>query len=137
MNLLLKRSYLENCTIGVLFYQGSKVCNTVEKPWNSNKPFKSCIPAGKYKIYRHHSEKYPNTFALVNHDLGIGQHKGDSLRYGCLIHVANFPDEVEGCIGPGLDLHPSTWGVSQSRKAMDVLNKLINLESEDCEIEII
>jgi hypothetical protein len=135
--LKLKRAYLDNCTIGKIYYQDSLVVYTVEKPWKSNEPFKSCIPPGLYKIVRHHSEKYPNTFALVNHNLGIGHNKGDSLRYSCLLHIANFEHEVEGCIGPGLDLHPSTWGVSQSRKAMDVLNKLINLESEDWEIEII
>jgi len=134
--LKLKRAYLDNCTLGKLFYNGELICHTVEKPWKSNEPFKSCIPAGECAIECHHTEKHPDSFILLNENLGVGRNKGDSIRYGCLIHVANFPDDVVGCIGPGLSLHPSTWGVSQSRKAMDVLRKLIKLESEEWKLLI-
>ena len=135
--LSLKRSLLDNCALGKMSYQNVFICHTVEKPYVSNIPFKSCIPPGVYRIFRHHTEKRPNSFVLINHNLGIGLNKGNVQRYACCIHIANYPDQVQGCIGPGLEQNLQTYGVTQSRKAMDVLNKLINLEAEDWQLEII
>ncbi len=123
--LTLYRAYLDNATLGKCTHQGDLLFHTVELPYLSNKPFKSCVPPGLYNIHFHNTDKYPNTFVLKNHDLGIGINEFDSLRFSCCLHIANFPYDVEGCIGPGLELHPTTYGVSSSRLAMDVLTNLI------------
>lgn len=132
--LKLIRSYLDDCTIGKLFYRDKFICYTVERPWKNNEKNVSCIPAGIYDIEHYSSAKYPNSFALTCHDLGVGLTE-KYHRTHCLIHPANFPDEVQGCIGPGLSLHPSTWGVASSRKAMDTVRELIVVNLID-QIEI-
>ena len=120
-----KRNYLDNITLSKWFIDGHFVCYAVELPWRSNEPFVSCISPGDYVIGHHNTEERPNTFYLVNSNLGVGRYKGDSIRWGILIHIANFVKDIEGCIGPGLKLHPSTWGVSQSRDAMKRLRGII------------
>ena len=122
--LKLERAYLDNCTIGKLFFRGERVCYTVECPWLNNGKNISCIPAGTYRIEPHHSSKYPDCYSLTSFPLGVGL-VPQFHRTHILIHPGNFPYEVEGCIAPGLKLHPSTWGVSGSRDAMDVLRGII------------
>ena len=124
--LKLIRAYLDDCTIGKVYHNGNRIVSTVEKPYLSNQPFISCIPPGTYNLEPFSSKKHPDSFILWNLDLGVGKYKGDSIRYTCLFHIANFPDEVEGCIGPGLKEHPTTWGVASSRKGMKKLSDLIN-----------
>ena len=121
--LKLIRAYLDNCTIGEMYYRGELVCYTVERPWLDNKKSVSCIPAGTYRLLAYSSKGHPNSFIMENTALNVG--RINTHRTYCLIHPANFPHEVEGCIGPGLKLHPTNWGVSQSRKAMDKLRNLI------------
>src|SRR5262245_6791060 len=48
-------------------------------------------------------------FRVHGHDIQGG-------KAGMLIHVANYPDELEGCIAPGLT--PTDEGVKESRQAM-------------------
>lgn len=125
--LKLERSYLDNCTLGKVYFKGEFECCTVERPWVSNKPFKSCTPPGIYELHEHKSPKHGQCYALKNHDLGVGINKGDSVRWGCLIHVANWPKQVEGCIGPGKKLHSKKWGVASSRDATADLFRLIRI----------
>ncbi len=125
VKLELFRAYLDNCSLGKVYFKGEFECYTVERPWLSNKPFISCIPPGTYEIHEHKSPKHGKCYALKNHDLGVGTNKGDSVRWGCLIHVANWPKQVEGCIGPGKGLHPKYWGVASSRDAIIDLYNLI------------
>jgi len=122
--LTLKRSYLDNCTIGKLSLGGVLICYTIELPWASNEPFKSCIPAGRYKINKHNSEDHENSFYLENENLGVSLN-GSTPRTGILFHIANFIEDIVGCIGPGLSLHPDRWGVAHSKKAMGILNTII------------
>lgn len=122
--LKLKRAYLDNCTIGTVFFKGEFVCYTVERPWLNNQKTFSCIPAGTYDLSRYDSAKHPDCFSLTCHDLGVGLTREYHRNY-ILIHVGNFPSDVEGCIAPGLGLHPSTWGVANSRDAMNKLRLLI------------
>ncbi|ODS05165.1 DUF5675 family protein [Vibrio scophthalmi] len=115
---------LPNGTYGELLMNGARLCFTVERAWNNNKASISCIPAGTYLLKRHQSPKYGLCFALECPTVGVTVY-GPSQRTHCLVHVANFPSELKGCIAPGLYLHDSKWGVAQSQKAMDsLLNKL-------------
>lgn len=120
---ILQRAYLDNATFGKLTLYGAFVCYTVEKPWLSNEPYISCIPAGDYAVFDHVSPRHGSCYYLENRNLGVSLDNG-TIRTSILIHVANFPNQLEGCIAPGLKLHPSTWGVSGSRAAMQMLKSL-------------
>lgn len=123
--LILKRAYLDNCTIGKIYLNGESICYSVELPWKSNEPFESCIPPGEYDLYKYISPSQ-NTWAdgfclaLENNFLNISV-SGNTLRTHCLIHSANFPHELKGCIAPGLSLHHDKWGVAQSRDACKII----------------
>ena len=121
----LKRSYLDNCTLGKWTIEGKFICYSIELPWISNTPYVSCIPPGEYAIKPINTPKRLNVFYLSNPNLGVGLNKGDATRFGILVHVANFIRNIQGCLGPGLELHPKYWGVADSRLAMKLLNTII------------
>ena len=121
--LKLNRAYLDDCTIGKIFYKGEWQTYTVEPPYKSNQENISCIPPGLYNLETYSSKKHPNVFRLVNHALNVGDE--NYLRDNVLIHILNFPCETLACIGPGLKLHPKKWGVRDSKKAMNKLRDLI------------
>ena len=120
----LNRSYLDNCTIGKLFFRGERVCYTIERPWLNNEKNISCIPPGEYFLQPYHSSRFPDCFSLGSINLGVGLTE-KFHRNHILIHPGNFPDDIQGCIAPGETLHPSTWGVGSSRVAMGKLRELI------------
>jgi len=92
---------------------------TVEKPWKNNEPFKSCVGEGKYSLIPHKSNKYGNVLCMVSEELGVTHHKEpDSIRYACLIHTANYPHDVEGCIGLGDNYNQAANMVTNSRQSI-------------------
>jgi hypothetical protein len=122
--LAIYRYYNPNGTVGHLKGKGFE-CWTIERPWVNNEPFKSCVQEGEYGLVPHKSEKYGRTYALVNRDLGVThQQEPGSKRYACLLHTANYPEDVEGCIGPGERhiIHDNRLMVTSSRT---VLGKLL------------
>jgi len=127
-----------------VYHKDELLMYMVEPPWNNNEPFKSCIPAGRYKLEKHSTKARPGTFALVNEELGIYHWPPEDppeepVRYACLIHIANYGRELEGCAAPGLSLSasPSTgeWMVKSSAKAMNQLRALITYP-EEWEVDI-
>lgn len=134
--LKLRRNYLDNCTLGKLSFDGVHLCYTVEKPWLSNEKFKSCVPPGVYDIIpikKHH--KFGNCWYLSNKNLGVSLNS-DTIRTEIFIHIANYPHNVVGCIGPGLTLHPEKWGVGRSTNAMNHLRSILK-DDINWKIEII
>jgi hypothetical protein len=109
MHVSLERfAYMPMGTLGRLTIDGSNGFFTVERPWLDNKAFESCIPQGVYTCRRYSSAKYPDTFEVCD----------VPERSKILIHTANWPDDVQGCIGLGLTQMGNTCGVSQSWDAM-------------------
>lgn len=96
-------------TFGRLTGKGLDVF-TVERPWDANKPFVSCIPEGIYTCKRVQSPKFGNTFEVtrVPH------------RSHILFHVANTADDLQGCIGLGEQLGAlgGKWAILSSRNAL-------------------
>lgn len=116
---------------GVMFF-------TVERPWEDNLPFVSCIPEGDYTLAPHNSKKYGDVLCLVGD--GVTQNKEpDSKRYACLIHTANYPYDVEGCIGLGDNYIADKNMVTNSRQSIidfyDIVspNKAHELKIENAE----
>lgn len=118
---------------GTIEHNGQFVCRTVEKGWENNAPNVSCIPAGIYHVKLHDSPSKGKCFSLSNPNVGVTVY-GPSQRTHCLIHSANYPNQLQGCIAPGLKFHNSKWGVMHSEDAMDILFDLIG---DECELEII
>jgi hypothetical protein len=125
MNLQLVRdTTLADYTYGVLTLDALTL-QTLELGWLPEpgavcgRPDRSCVPAGVYSLALHDSPRHPKTWALVNPDLGIYHEPGDApagvglCRFACLLHIANFPAELQGCIGVGMDREtrtpPAVW----------------------------
>lgn len=116
MNITLRRiAQSEQGTFGVLIKDNIPLCVTVELPWRNNQRKISCIPAGAYDCVPYSSKRYDDVWLL----------EGVPDRDDILIHAANSINDLQGCIGPGINF--SRWGnmpvVSNSQKAMDMLRK--------------
>lgn len=93
-------------TFGSLTVEDYHLAFTVERPWNGNKRFISCIPDGLYKLLPYDSPKYGECFLIVNPGLNVYAFESDCLsrfdRYACLFaHKGSFPKNFMGCVGAG------------------------------------
>lgn len=104
---LVRHAYLPECTLGWLHYNGLRLA-TIERPWIMARDHKggqvreSCVPDGTYVLRRHNSERWPDTFALVNADLDVHHMPTGHGRSAILIHAGNRVRDVVGCIAVGL-----------------------------------
>lgn len=127
---LVRFCYAPFGTYGVM-YAGTHKFYTVEQPWRLNQRLRSCVPEGRYQIIRHNTKKYPNSFALINHDLGVYYQPGpgvpENARKAILIHQGNTAADVSGCIAVGQSLGSinGVWAVTNSKGAMEQLRELI------------
>ena len=148
MKMTLRRSNGDaDRTIGDL-QVGRVTFATIERPWIENPagpggmPRKSCVPPGLYSVIPHHSVHFPNTYAIVNHKLGVYYQPADVPhgqawgRVAILLHVANRVRNVIGCIGVGKN-HGQLQGepaVLRSVLAMRELDRILNRQSHTLEI---
>lgn len=99
-------------------------------------PRRSCVPFGEYSVRPHHSVNFPNTYAIVNHSLGVYYQPGDipqgkKGRSAILIHVGNRVRDVIGCIAIGKE-HGTLGGepaVLRSTLAMKELDALLKRQA--------
>lgn len=114
MDVILKRfCYHPQGTLGLIDL-GGKRFYTVERPWLDNKPYVSCIPTGAYMMQRRQSPRFGETWHVT----------GVEDRTHILIHVANFPSDIQGCIGLGTSLMNDRIAVSNSRAAIADFDEL-------------
>ena len=115
MELELIRTYFPNGTNGELFFNGHRVCSSIELPWNNNQNRISCIPEGRYELKKRHTAKHGWHLILVN----------VPDRQLILIHAANdAKKELQGCIAPVSILTAEGKG-SQSRNALAKINAIV------------
>lgn len=127
--LILERySYTSAYTEGKLYrpveHGLQRIAYTIERPWKGNAKNISCIPEGVYDIRKHQRPNGDRVFILLGNGCCAdpGQLSPPNItRWGILIHAANYPNEVEGCIAPGLARDRGS--VQQSRAAMAELHK--------------
>jgi len=106
--LVLERfAYHPEGTLGVIKF-ADETFYTVERPWLDNAPNVSCVPEGTYEVNWRESPRFGYTWEL--------QDVPD--RTYILIHVANFPKDIQGCIGLGTSLMGDRIAVGNSRNAM-------------------
>ena len=122
------------CTTGNLYrtyddcvHTDELICHTMERPWLNNKPFVSCIPAGVYTISPVDSPKFGLTYEIKD---VIG-------RTHVLIHKANKPSQLEGCIAPCLNFGvlDGEWSGLSSSDAYDPLMDLLGSGDHTLEIK--
>lgn len=102
MILLERTAFKSHGTFGVLRVRDCEF-HTVERPWLDNVPFVSCIPAREYTLgLRFFRRRGYWTYEVENVP------KRDAI----LIHIANSPHEVQGCIGIGMDALDGSVGRS-------------------------
>lgn len=94
-------------TLGVIEL-GDEKFYSIERPWVNNEPNISCIPTGSYDMGWRKSPRFGETWHI----------KEVEGRTHILIHVANFPTDVQGCIGLGTGLMGDRIAVSNSRAAV-------------------
>lgn len=147
MHLILTRyAYLLTHTQGRLRV-GDVVLETLERPWIPNPSGRggalqqSCVPDGEYRLIPHHSERFPNTYALINEDLGVYyQHRPAGQPWGrtaILIHVGNRVRDVIGCVAVGLTggVLEGEYAVLRSRDAMERLRAVLGRREHTLTIE--
>lgn len=114
-NLILRRIYGEQGTNGTIYYEGEKICHTIELPDRNNIPRISCIPQGRYKLEKRKYTKH-------GEQIGIPAVLG---REAILIHAANNAmKELLGCIAPVTTLTGEGTG-DESGKALAKLKALV------------
>jgi len=113
--LVLRRTYGEQGTNGTIYFNGEKICHTIELPWRNNLQRLSCIPEGCYKLEKRKYTKH-------GEQIGIPAVLG---REAILIHTANNAmKQLLGCIAPVTTLTGEGTG-NESGKALDKLKALV------------
>ena len=84
-------------------------------------------------VYRE-SPKYGWSWFLQGEGVDL-EDRGD--RFACLIHTANWPHQLQGCISPGLakGVVGDKYGIFNSRLAMNQFRSWLD-ESKDHELVI-
>ncbi|MFL7010945.1 DUF5675 family protein [Enterovibrio norvegicus] len=134
---VLKRRYFNEATFGTLHREdGSQVCVIAERESSNNAKGESCIPEGTYQLLPHESTRFGTCYALEAPTLGVTRF-GPSLRTHCLIHKANRPSELRGCLAPGaaFGVVGQEWAVINSKGAFNALMKELGGEPATLTIE--
>ncbi|RFM32432.1 DUF5675 family protein [Chitinophaga silvisoli] len=113
MELVLMREYFHSGTNGALYMSGTRLCYTIELPWQDNHVGCSCIPEGTYALRKRFSER-------KKWHLEVLEVPGRSM---ILIHPANNAmKELQGCIAPVTSVQGEGLG-SYSLRAMDIVRR--------------
>ena len=118
--LLIRDTFSKESTLGELFLNGERICDTLENPWKDNQRNISCIPEGVYDVrLRLARESASRDYLhLLVQDV--------PNRDWILFHRGNTAKDTSGCILVGLGSQQDF--VDNSRLAMDLLMKeIINL----------
>ena len=108
MNLILKRIFLgETYTIGKLYVDGVKFCDTLEdkvRPYGEKIYGETAIPFGEYKVIITYSQRFKRHLPLL---LDV------PMFSGIRIHPGNTAADTHGCILVGVN--DSKGRISQSK----------------------
>ncbi len=123
-----------SATYGKMYFNGTFLGYTVERPWVDNRKGVSCIPEGIYNMVPHNSQKFGNVVAFHAPDLNVyandvlAKDAVEPYRSYCLIHAANFSYQLQGCVAPGdrwmKDSKGNIIGVGSSRSVLAKLRDL-------------
>ena len=118
--LLIRNTFSKESTVGELFINGERICDTLENSWQDNQRNISCIPEGVYPVRL----RLPRESASRDYLHLLVQEVPN--RDFILVHRGNFPSQTQGCILVGLGTEQDV--VHNSVLAMDLLIKeILNL----------
>ena len=127
--LIIRDTFSEESTVGELFLNGERMCDTLELPYINNERNISCIPEGEYKVrlrLARESATRDYLHLLV---------KDVPNRDYILFHRGNSAKDTSGCILVGFSSKQDY--VKNSTFAMDLLMKeIINLGGENINLII-
>ena len=127
--LLIRDTFTKESTIGELFLNGERICDTLENPWLDNQRRISCIPEGEYPVRL----RYPRESGSKEYLHLLVQDVPN--RDMVLFHIGNTAKDTRGCLLVGLGSKQNI--VNNSRLAMDLLIKeIINLGGENINLII-
>ena len=127
--LLIRDTFSKESTIGELFLNGERICDTLENSWQDNQRNISCIPEGVYPVRL----RLPRESATRDYIHLLVQEVPD--RDWILFHRGNTAKDTSGCILVGLGSQQDF--VSNSVLAMDLLIKeILNLGGENINLII-
>jgi len=127
--LLLRDTFTDESTIGELFVDGERFCDTLELPYKDNLRSISCIPVGQYKVRM----RYPRESATREYLHLLVEDVKD--RSFILFHRGNTAKDTKGCILVGQGSQQDI--VHNSTLAMDLLMKeIIHLGGENINLII-
>ena len=127
--LILRDTFTDESTIGELFIDGERFCDTLELPYRDNQRSISCIPIGSYKVRM----RYPRESATRDYLHLLVQDVKD--RSYILFHRGNTAKDTRGCILVGQGSQQDI--VHNSTLAMDLLMKeIINLGGKNINLII-
>ena len=115
--LLIRDTFTDKSTVGELFVNGERFCDTLELPYRDNQKRISCIPAGNYKVRM----RYPRESATRDYLHLLVQDVKD--RSYILFHRGNTAKDTKGCVLVGQGSQQDI--VHNSTLAMDLLMKEI------------
>tara|TARA_R100001463_G_scaffold25260_2_gene59973 strand:+ start:559 stop:969 length:411 start_codon:yes stop_codon:yes gene_type:complete len=127
--LIIRDTFTDKSTIGTLYINGEKFCDTLENPWLDNQRNISCIPEGQYKVrLRLARESATRDYLhLLVQDV--------PNRDWILFHRGNSAKDTSGCILVGNGRQQDI--VENSRLAMDlVIKEILNLGGENISLII-
>jgi len=127
--LIIRDTFTDKSTIGTLYINGEKFCDTLENPWLDNQRNISCIPKGQYKVRL----RLPRESATRDYLHLLVQDVPN--RDWILVHIGNYPSQTQGCILVGNGRKQDI--VENSRLAMDlVIKEILNLGGENINLII-
>jgi hypothetical protein len=127
--LLIRDTFSKESTIGELFLNGERMCDTLENSWQDNQRNISCIPEGVYPVRL----RLPRESATRDYIHLLVQEVPN--RDWILFHRGNTAKDTSGCILVGLGSQQDF--VSNSVLAMDLLIKeVIHLGGENINLII-
>tara|TARA_R100000655_G_scaffold48476_2_gene85903 strand:- start:438 stop:917 length:480 start_codon:yes stop_codon:yes gene_type:complete len=127
--LLIRDTFTDKSTMGELFLNGERMCDTLELPYKDNQKRISCIPAGEYSVrIRVARESASRDYVHL-----LVQDVKD--RSYILFHRGNRAEDTRGCILVGQSREQDFVG--NSTLAMNLLMKeIINLGGENIKLII-
>ena len=127
--LLIRDTFSKESTIGELFLNGERICDTLENPWQDNQRNISCIPEGEYPVRLRLARESASRDYL--HLLVQEVPNRDWI----LFHRGNTSKDTSGCILVGLGSQQDV--VNNSVLAMDLLIKeIVHLGGENINLII-
>ena len=127
--LLIRNTFSKESTVGELFINGERICDTLENSWQDNQRNISCIPEGVYPVRL----RLPRESASRDYLHLLVQEVPN--RDWILFHRGNTAKDTSGCILVGLGTEQDV--VHNSVLAMDLLIKeILHLGGENINLII-